>query len=159
MDFSYGRPLLAVALLCATGAQNLHAAGAAPASPAKVAEARGALEDNLLNYSSTRLRQVRLVKTSGGFEAFCGEINTTNRFGGYLGWKKFLIPLGKTTIGDLLDKVTIEGQASSAASFLAEFGARPNADANARHIAHYCGEGSAVDQTDYTTALTRDLTK
>ena len=99
------------------------------------------------------------MKTSGGFDGFCGEINTTNRFGGYLGWKKFLIPLGKTTIGDLLDKVTIEGQANSAASFFAQYGARPNADANARHIARYCGEGLPVDQTDYTVALTRDAPK
>ena len=130
----------------ASGANNVNAL---------IADGRQALEDNLLDYTAARLRNVRLVAAAAGFNAFCGEINTTNRMGGYGGWKPFIIPLGGTTFGNLLDKVAIAGQRSTAASFMGRVGSSEAGDNfNERQIATHCGaEGTRLDQVDYAPAL------
>jgi len=131
-------------------------AGVIQSSPA-VTEARAALDDNLLDYRATRFRQVRLVQTKMGYQAFCGELNTPNRLGGFSGWTRFVLPLGDSSLAKTMDKPTIQGQPTKMDAFLAKYGPGEdqNRDSSGRVIASECGETAQnLDTRDYADALT-----
>ena len=131
--------------------------GAVIQSSPAVTEARAALDDNLLDYRATRFRQVRLVQTEIGYQAFCGELNTPNRMGGFSGWTPFVLPLGDSNLAKTMDKPTIQGQATKLDAFLARYapGEDRSRDSSGRVIASNCGETARrVDTTDYAAALT-----
>jgi hypothetical protein len=122
-----------------------------------VAEARSAFDDALLDYRSTRFRQVKLVQTNDGFQAFCGEMNTTNRMGGFTGWTPFMLPLGDSPSAKLMDRPTIQGQPTKLDAFLTAYGPAESGkrDSSGRIISSHCGEmAKPVDVTDYSDALT-----
>lgn len=48
------------------------------------------LLDNLKDPSSAQFKNLRLVTGEGG-EALCGEVNAKNAFGGYTGFKPFVV--------------------------------------------------------------------
>lgn len=123
---------------------------------AAVEEARAVLDDKLLDYPAARFRTVRLVKTDVGFNAFCGDLNVTNRMGGYMGWRAFVLPLGDLTgAAALYDKPTIEGQPTAIATFMNKYGDKKiEEDSAARLINGACGDkATQIDQQDYATAL------
>lgn len=138
-------------------APALHTTGGPSPSAGPVVEARAALDDNLLDYRATRFRRVRLVQTKLGYQAFCGELNTPNRMGGFSGWTPFVLPLGDSDLAKTMDRPTIQGQPTKIDVFLAKYGPgqNPNRDSSARIIASECGEtAQSVDAVDYAGALT-----
>lgn len=101
--------------------QTAKSAGSTPA----VTEAKHVFDDKLLDYRTTRFRAVRYVRVRDSFDAFCGEINITNRMGGFTGWRGFLLPLGEEGGKTLYDKPTIEGEPTSMGSFKGRYGSKP----------------------------------
>jgi hypothetical protein len=120
-----------------------------------IAEAKRVFDDKLLDYRGTRFRDVRFVRVRTSFEAFCGQINTTNRMGGYTGWKAFLLPVGRGAKTTVYDSPTIEGEATSMGSFMRRYGTTPiEGDPAQRMIAGACGEDAVrLDEADHSAAL------
>lgn len=53
------------------------------------------MDDQLLDYASTRFRNVHFVTqranaASVGIIVICGEVNSKNSYGAYIGWRRFL---------------------------------------------------------------------
>ncbi len=119
-------------------------------------EARNALDGNLRDYRAARFKEVRLVKTAKGFNAFCGQINSTNGMGGYIGWRAFMLPLGNDGVAGLYDKPTIEGQPTKIAAFMKKYaGETAQGDPATNMIAASCGTtAQSIDEADYSEALT-----
>jgi len=47
---------------------------------------------------SAKFRNIQIITNSKGDDSVCGEINARNRFGGYVGFKKFNVTNGKVNI-------------------------------------------------------------
>jgi len=60
-----------------------------------IAKIRKGLDSQLINYPSARFRSVRLEIYDDGSGFFtCGEINSKNKLGGYVGWSPFTVTGG-----------------------------------------------------------------
>lgn len=58
-------------------------------------QARTTLSAELKDYPSSRFQSVRAILPNGRkFPYFCGQINSKNSFGGYIGWKDFYVDGG-----------------------------------------------------------------
>ncbi|MBB4152738.1 hypothetical protein GGQ80_000614 [Sphingomonas jinjuensis] len=162
--------VLMLTLAPATDALSQRRAAAAPSRPSAekesapalnaeaVAEARRELDNNLLDYPRARFRTVRLVQSSKRFKAFCGDINVTNRMGGYNGWQPFVLPLGKDGVAGLYDKPTITGQPTTIGSVMSKYGQKSSvSDIAGRQVSGACGsDATRLDDTDYAAALSYD---
>lgn len=116
--------------------------GAVPApgeGSAFIAQAREALDDNLVDYPRARFRNVRLLSSTQIERAdqppvtrqvFCGEINAPNRVGGMVGWRQFVLTPGAPLITfRTLDDTTFVQSIRT------------------------CDQAAPVNETDYSSAL------
>lgn len=117
-------------------------AASGPVPSASIEQARTVLDDALIDYSRARFRNVRAVIVDGTEDhtarpikavVFCGEVNAPNRMGGMTGWTPFMLRPDTTVFPFMTAERRI--------------GAR-------LHPACVPGAGDALDQTDYSSALT-----
>ena len=79
------------------------ALSASPAPAAEVdqfADAKAAVADLLRNPDGARFRKVQFGKKMLSETAVCGEVNGTNAYGGYVGYRRFYYLDGKAVIYD-----------------------------------------------------------
>lgn len=74
---------------------------------AAIVEARRAFDSQLLDYTTARFRDVRVRIAPNGDATLCGEVNSRNQFGAYVGWRRFAWLLGDTVFLDEPDKVPL----------------------------------------------------
>lgn len=114
----------------------------ASASPSEVEAAitlgRTMLDDQLVDYPNTRLRNVRALAEDRIYRqdeppvrviVFCGEINAPNRMGGMTGWTRFALNANTRTAFPLVTE--------------------------SRRSVNWtwCDGGTVIDDTDYSSAL------
>jgi hypothetical protein len=96
--------MISMLIFAAAVATTDSAAPSSPAAPSAsvlalveeyAARAPATLDENLVDYSSARIRSVRanyrILPGGKPTISFCGEINSTNRLGGYTGWQPFVL--------------------------------------------------------------------
>ena len=64
----------------------------------EIRQARRALVERLRNPDSAQFRDVRAGRLDNGTAVFCGEMNSTNGFGGYVGYQPFFVVNGTPVI-------------------------------------------------------------
>lgn len=111
-------------------------AASTPADDPTVSLARKALDDYLRDYPSARFRNVlRIVATNPDGASFCGEVNATNRSGGYTGWRSFAVRVSPVA-------------PSTSSAVVAD---DPD---NTLAVVRLCNLANATDARDYSDVLT-----
>lgn len=97
-------------LLCLAMAASSHAAPPTKQQAKKLtATLRQALKDTLTDEDSAKFRNeyLSLSDTDGSTEiALCGEVNSKNKFGGYVGYQQFIVTTGGMVIMNTQDVPT-----------------------------------------------------
>jgi hypothetical protein len=79
--------------------QNVSSEPAPPAEPAELSEedtayAQDMISERLKDPESARFRRMYIVGLGGSVSTICGEVNAKNSYGGYTGYKPFLVVTG-----------------------------------------------------------------
>lgn len=108
LSIAFALGVAAPPVSAATHANIKHPVNAEPQVDFGVAAAvRKILDEKLLDYPSSRFRSVYLDNIPGK-RLLCGEINTKNRLGGYVGWSHFKVYVDKDEWAELEGSLVIE---------------------------------------------------
>jgi hypothetical protein len=89
-------------------------------------EIRARFNTELIDYPSARFRDVHVARNpvaeaergQPGTGYLCGFVNSKNRMGGYVGWKKFMAGAGSVWLeGDSVADIVIGGSCGTAAVY------------------------------------------